>query len=361
MAATTTAALTGIRRASLSAMPFQVATFNAGLAVGVLPYATERVPRVIEALAGLDVDLLFVQEFWLDAHWDLLRRALESRLPHAFRPEPAHPAAHGACSASQVRPLVACAEAKCDGLTDEALARCVVQSCASTALTLPTPCLNCIASRPVGTIHEIVDRCVGEPTASQASPAGRSSRYGGLIAYGGSFGTGLLARAPLEARDILVFESTVNARGALYARVAAPGLGALHIFAAHLSPGGAEQPPQVERLLAWVDEKAGGAPALLLGDLNTTPGSSLFRRLEGAGFRDADVPDRRGTFSHDGLGTGDVGDSGWRLDHVLLRGLDARLRVGRILDAPVTISAEGRPVRTTLSDHFGVLATIGER
>lgn len=343
-------------------MPFQVATYNAGLAVGVLPYATERVPRVVEALAALDVDLLFVQEFWLDAHWDLLRRALEPRLPHALRPEPARPAAHAACSASEVRPLVACAEAKCSGLTDEALARCVVQSCATTALALPTPCLNCIASRPVGTIHAIVDRCVGEPSAAaQAPPAGRSSRYGGLIAYGGSFGTGVLARAPLADRDILVFESTVNARGALYARVAAPEIGDLHVFAAHLSPGGAEQPPQLDRLLAWVDDKAGRAPALLLGDLNTTPGSSLFRRLESAGFRDADVPDRRGTFSHDGLGTGDVGDAGWRLDHVLLRGLDAALRADRILDEPVTISAAGRPIRTTLSDHFGVLATVERR
>ncbi|AUX42639.1 uncharacterized protein SOCE26_040720 [Sorangium cellulosum] len=340
-------------------MPFQVATFNAGLAVGVLPYATERVPRVVEALAALDVDLLFVQEFWLDAHWDLLRRALASRLPHALRPEPVHPAAPAACSAGQVRPLVACAEAKCAGLSDEALARCVVQHCASTALTLPTPCLNCIASHPVGTIHEVVGRCVGEPTASAASPTAPSSRFGGLIAYGGSFGTGLLARTPLEDLGVLVFESTVNARGALHARVAAPGIGDLHVFAVHLSPGGAEQPPQLERLLAWVDEKAGGAPALLLGDLNTTPGSSLFRRLERAGFRDADVPDRRGTFSHDGLGTGDVDDTGWRLDHVLLRGLDTGLHTTRILDEPVTIEAAGRPVRTTLSDHFGVLATIG--
>ncbi|WP_437563378.1 endonuclease/exonuclease/phosphatase family protein [Sorangium sp. So ce542] len=340
-------------------MPFRIATFNAGLAVGVLPYATERVPRVVEALAALDVDLLFVQEFWLDAHWDLLRRALESRLPHALRPEPAHPAPRAACSASQVRPLVACAEAKCSGLTDEALARCVVQSCAPTALALPTPCLNCIASRPVGTIHEIVDRCVGDPAAPAAPAAGSSSRFGGLIAYGGSFGTGLLSAAPLDDRDLLVFESTVNARGALYARVAAAELGALHVFAAHLSPGGPEQPPQLERLLDWVDAKAGRAPALLLGDLNTTPGSSLFRRLERAGFRDADVPDRRATFSHDGLGTGDVEDSGWRLDHVLVRGLDAGLRADRILDEPITMQAAGRAVRTTLSDHFGVLATLG--
>ncbi|WP_437539780.1 endonuclease/exonuclease/phosphatase family protein [Sorangium sp. So ce726] len=111
--------------------------------------------------------------------------------------------------------------------------------------------------------------------------------------------------------------------------------------------------------LDWGDEKAGGAPALLLGDRNTTPGSSLFRRLERAGFRDANVPDRRATLSHDGLGTGDVEDSGWRLDHVLVRGLDAGVRTERILDGPITTQASRRAVRTTLSDHFGVLTTIG--
>ncbi|WP_437785687.1 hypothetical protein [Sorangium sp. So ce1097] len=49
------------------------------------------------------------------------------------------------------------------------------------------------------------------------------------------------------------------------------------------------------------------------------------------------------------------------LDHVLLRGLDAALRADRILDEPVTISAAGRPIRTPLSDHFGVLATVERR
>ncbi|AGP36664.1 hypothetical protein [Sorangium cellulosum] len=44
---------------------------------------------------------------------------------------------------------------------------------------------------------------------------------------------------------------------------------------------------------------------------------------------------------------------------MLVRGPDAGLRADRILDEPITIQAAGRAVRTTLSDHFGVLATIG--
>src|SRR5512142_3079363 len=129
-------------------------------------------------------------------------------MPHAFRPAPIAPPAR-ACREEQVRPFVDCAIAHCDGLSNEALAQCVVSRCAPVALSLSAPCLNCLASDPHGTLDAIVARCLGEE-----SPASSAS---GLIAYGGSFGTGLLSRAPLEDRDTIVFESTVNARGALHA------------------------------------------------------------------------------------------------------------------------------------------------
>ncbi|MDQ3370506.1 MAG: hypothetical protein M3680_34235, partial [Myxococcota bacterium] len=88
-------------------MAVRVVTFNAGLAVGVLPYATERLPRVVEALAALDVDLLHVQELWLDAQWEALRTGVAARLPHAVRP-PAIAGELGAgCSEAQLAPLVA--------------------------------------------------------------------------------------------------------------------------------------------------------------------------------------------------------------------------------------------------------------
>ena len=44
----------------------RVATYNAGLAVGVLKYADERAAMVAQTLAKEDVDLLCVQEVWLE-------------------------------------------------------------------------------------------------------------------------------------------------------------------------------------------------------------------------------------------------------------------------------------------------------
>src|SRR3954469_24935037 len=95
---------------------FRVATFNAGLAVGVLPYTTQRLPRVVEALASLDVDLLFVQEFWLDTHWQALCDAVRSKLPYVFRPKPVSPPHGAVCTKEQLAPLVACAKKHCAGL-----------------------------------------------------------------------------------------------------------------------------------------------------------------------------------------------------------------------------------------------------
>jgi len=328
-----------LRHAACFAGPvFRVATYNAGLAVGVLPLVTQRLPHVKQALAALDLDLLFVQEVWLERHWHELREALADRWPHAVRPPAV--GAPGGCLADDLAPFLECARTSCDGLRDEALARCVVASCAPVGLGLPAPCLNCMAADPSGTLDEIAARCLGRPAGEDT---------GGLLAYGGSLGTALLARERLVAADRIVYASTVNARGALYGRV-----GGWHVFATHFSPGGAEQAPQVARLVDWIGEKAGDEPALVLGDLNFTSGSALFRQLERAGFREPDELDGRGTYTAVGLGTGRL-DAPWRIDHVLTRGARARVRSERVLDEAVRLDGG---VVTTLSDHFGVVATI---
>lgn len=273
---------------------FRLATFNAGLAVGVLPRVTARLPGAIKASAQLDVDLLFVQEFWLDAHWEQLQARVRGELPFSLRPV-SLAAGPGRCTVQQLQALQQCAESHCAGLRDEALARCVVDHCAGLALALPLGCLNCIANRPVGTLQEIFERCIGEAEPAPQVGTEHASRGTGLIAYGGSFGTGLLTRlSPLETATV-EFASTLNARGAVWARMNVPDLGVLHVFGAHLSPGGEEQAPQVERLLAWIDDRAGLEPAILLGDLNITPASPLYRQLLDAGFRDADEPEMKGT------------------------------------------------------------------
>ncbi|MDB4946899.1 MAG: hypothetical protein JWP97_6433 [Labilithrix sp.] len=335
----------------------RIVTFNAGLAVGFLPHVTERLPHVIDALAALDVDLLFVQEVWLETHWEQLREALHAKMPHAMRPVALLASEPGACSEQELAPFVACAEKHCGGLRDEALAQCVVRHCAGAAFGMASPCVNCLASHPVGTLEEIVGRCVGRGEATPRA-AGTTSRAS-LMAYGGSFGTGLFSRTPIPSQHLHTFDSTVNARGALHVRANLPDVGDVDVFATHLSPGGHEHGVQVGELLRWIDPLMGARPAVLLGDLNTSEGSEAFRQIERAGFHPPATRDTRGTFSSSGLETGVAGDGGWRIDHVLFRDVVLPTRTERILDAPIALEVDGAKVRSTLSDHFGILATIG--
>lgn len=353
------------------ASPFRLVTFNAGLAVGVLPHATERVPRVIEALASLEADLLFVQEFWLETHYRALREATAERFPYALRPPPAIATTGPSCTADELAPLLACARAHCGGLEGHDLGRCVIAHCAAAAAHLSTPCLNCITSHPVGSIEQILEPCIGAALQHAPRDTKKSAHVGwgppGLVAYGGSFGTALLSRVPLVDEDVLVFEATLNARCAIHARVEAP-FGPLHVFATHLSPGiEGEQRVQIDRLFAWIDEHARGAPTVVLGDLNTGPSlgngvqghlAHLYARFEDAGFENPYRSVARCTWCHGSLSSGSMGSSGWLLDHVLLRDVPAEARAERILDEPITIESSGRRVRTTYSDHCGVRVTL---
>jgi endonuclease/exonuclease/phosphatase family metal-dependent hydrolase len=217
-------------------------------------------------------------------------------------------------------------------------------------------CINCVVSHPVGSLDEILSPCTGEAGARRApNVEAPTSAYGpaGLVAYGGSLGIGFVARVPLEEPDVIVYaESTLNARGAVYARVSG-----VHVFGTHLSPGIVhEQEAQIDRLFEWIAEKAGAtAPTIVLGDLNTGPNAtpSLYRRFVDAGFVNP-YPQGR-----DALGTYGHGRSGWILDHVLFRNIHGRASAERILDEPLVLEVGGRRVRTTYSDHCGVRATIG--
>lgn len=339
-------------------MSLRVATYNAGLAVGVLPNVTERLPHVIAALSRLELDLLFVQEFWIDEHFERLREAVP-HLPFWVRPEPSV-FVRGTCTRAQLTPLVDCATRNCAALRDEALAQCVVAHCASSAFGLPLECLNCIASNPSGSLDDIVGRCIGAGRAS-SDPDPAQKRYGGLIAYGGSFGTGLLSRYPLRDTEQITFESSVNARGAVHARIQVPEFGDVWIFAAHLSPGGVEQGPQMARFVAWIQERtrsASAAPAIVLGDLNTQPGSHLYRQLQRVGFEAVGSTNTLTTYFPDGLDGGSAPEACWTLDHVLVRNWPGPTTGTRILDTPITIRIAGAPFSTLLSDHAGLLAEL---
>jgi endonuclease/exonuclease/phosphatase family metal-dependent hydrolase len=215
-----------------------------------------------------------------------------------------------------------------------------------------------------------------------AAPSGGGSAY----VYGGSYGIGILTNADVVEEDFLRFESEQLARGALYARVrpkaAAPDL---HVFCTHLTADTrgvaypartgswkSEHAQQVQELRAWIARKArGGSATLLLGDLNTGPA------LPDSSIRGR-VPEHYASFATLGFSNpylqgsqakecsfcsanslnGGSAPGGSLIDHLLLRGPLSAIAVERVLDEPIELALGRERIRTHLSDHYGVAATL---
>jgi endonuclease/exonuclease/phosphatase family metal-dependent hydrolase len=357
----------------------RVATYNAGLAVGVLKYADERAAMVAQTLAKEDVDLLCVQEFWLEDHWRMLAQATAKKLPNTHRLPPEKKG--GLCDEAEVAPLASCATASCGHAAQHEIATCLLGSCGGEITKISAECFRCLAANPRGKPEEIVRACVAPPQKEKLPAAGARGGPEAFRVYAGSTGTGILTNAEILERDALTLPSVLDRRAVLYAKLATP-IGELHAFCTHLTanlagvphPGKAswrrDQSAQIDALLAFVEKKAAGRPALILGDLNTGPAiapaisPSLpdhYARLVQSGFLNpyAAQRDVQCTYCFDNPLEGGRGTRGVLIDHVLLRNFEGQVLTGAQIMRPlVTVQPAGKPVRIGLSDHYGVSVTL---
>ena len=359
----------GSTSTSETSASLELVTFNAGLARGFVDLAEVRVDPVAEAIAGLEADVVALQEVWEPEDVDRIRSAAEAAgFTEALFLDPA-PETSGepACHDDELAGTEACVRASCAGVPDDQLADCVLSSCGAEFGGLCETCQTCLGAN------------VGQPldTVLQTCQSGAAT-----YAYEGSFGIGLLSRLPVLESDHLVLDSSLNRRAVLHAVVDAGDLGEVHVFATHLSavfadipyPGEGtwadEQATQIRRLLELVDERVGeGEPVVILGDLNTGPATTTlagevpenFQLLLDAGFEapylDGDEPPC--TFCADNpLVGGADDDASVAIDHILVRDLPGDAQAERILDAEVTVEGAEGPTATRLSDHYGVATTI---
>ena len=348
-----------------------VATYNAGLATGFVDYAAERAVPVAQALSGLDLDIVCLQEVWAAAD----RQAVEAAAayPHTFNiaPDPGM-CAGSACGQAETDDLVACVEPACSEVPPDMLVGCATDNCGDQVNALSPSCITCISQNIGKDLDEMLAAC------------GPDAGARGCYAYDGSFGTDILSRYPLADTDALVFESSLNRRAVLYAKATGTPFGDVHVFCTHLTanlsqvpyPGdagswGAEQAIQIEAMRAFVDSKAGAdGNVVVMGDMNCGPGvdgkaaAELLENYQAlaAGFgvsfptqADADC-----TFCGDNPLVGGVDrDHSVLLDHILTRGFaGASATASRILDGSLTIQVDGMPVDSAYSDHYGLKARI---
>ena len=344
----------------------RIATFNAGLAEGFVPLATERQPLVAEALAGLDAEVVFLQEVWSPEAVAELTETTSATFPEAVFPEPVPDTELGdpACTVDELADLEACIAQNCADAGPDELVECVLTNCASQYAGLCEECQSCIAANVGNTIEEGIANCT---TASSA------------FAYDGSVGIGLLSKAVILNTDVLVLESSLNRRAVLHALVDVEGFGPVNVFGTHLSavfsdipyPGEGtweeEQATQIADVLAYIETRTEpGDPVVLLGDFNTGPAGALYQAEIAANYElltagmltnpYVEADDARCTFCGDNPLVG--GDAAVVIDHVFTRNVEATAEAERILDGPIVVDVDGSETTTALSDHYGVTLSL---
>lgn len=344
------------------AVSYSLVTYNLGLAQNYVDYAEERVEHVVAAVAGLDVELICLQEVWDTDDIDAVIEGTKATFPHSYVPEtPEEGGGEPACSEEESGPLLGCVTENCAGA--ENLADCALENCAVEFGAVSSGCSSCLVANISKPLEEIFSNC-----------AEGSAMY----TYGGHSGLMVLSAAPLVTIEHMVLDSSIVRRVVIHAEIDKEGE-PLHAFCTHLTAGldveypgefgsyTAEQAHQIDQVLEYIGEKAGDGGAVLLGDMNNGPaippdmeGNRVenFQKFVDAGFvspyLNLDAPECTWCASNTLIADDDNDNV---IDHILFLNLDdaaASLQGQRIFTDLVEILAEGEALETNLSDHFGV-------
>lgn len=328
----------------------RVMTFNTGLAPGDVPLVEERVAAVAAALAESESDVLCLQEFFRTADLEAVLAAGDySGVVH-------HPDADDeptGCEEGELEPVADCVAAQCPGACGTALLECAVDQC--DALDLSSGCVSC-ALDAAGCVDEVRAQCADGGGVGYLYPA---------------YDTAILSRVPILESESRVLDSTLVHAAADFARLDTE-IGELDVYCVHLTSSigrfeyegefgswEGERAHQLEQVLAFTAERSAGRPFVVAGDLNAALGSAELLRFAEAGF--GSVGTRGGeslpcTICPDNTFR-DEGTASRRVDHVLIsQGLEGSAH--RIFADPVTLTVDGSPVQSSLSDHYGIEANV---
>ncbi|MFZ4577661.1 MAG: endonuclease/exonuclease/phosphatase family protein [Myxococcota bacterium] len=346
------------------------ATWNVGLAYNFVPLATERRQAVFDAVAGIDADVVCLNEVWLKEDLQAIEAAAKAAgFQGVFYNYTQEDIADlpVACTEGDTKDLGPCATTNCQNVVD--LVGCVTTQCKASFEAISSGCLTCLASNLDKNIDGILNAC---------------AKGGGKYSYGGANGLMLLTRAPMTEPTWVELKSSLIARDYLRAKVTPQGR-PLDVYCTHLTatmaavqyPGefgsyAAEQAQQIDALVADVTARSASGGAVVLGDTNCgiANGSAVsaelpenFARFTVAGFSDPFASSAGATCSFCNenplVASGaDKGSPNVLIDHVLLHGVSGSSKGQRILQQPVTVEVNGVPQTTNLSDHFGLRVEV---
>lgn len=365
----------------------RVLTFNAGLAPGLVRYASQRLPLAAKEVAAQDADVVCLQEVWTDAARDAAIAALGLPPANVFYTDTGGQNETGAdyCAPGELDGMLSCVRSKCADEAPEDLTLCASNECVEEGTILylrSRSCLNCVVASVGRSASEIVRACGRPPGASRV--------------YGGNNGVLLASRWPLLDKEVLPLPASGANRVALIAGVEVPGKGRVEVACTHISAKARVSPTNPEfgdwteeqltqmRLIA---EKLSGRgpdrPHLLVGDLNFSQRNdavgvsalmwSTWRLAADLGFVSpgeyAEPPFCSWCSTNRLVGHGED----HLIDHVLVRNPPSspspfsaltRYSVSPVCAYPVfrepvpLNDRRGRSVITALSDHYGIIVEL---
>lgn len=350
--------------------PVSLLTFNAAIGVGLAPYAEQRLEVIERSLPALGADVICLQELWQPSDLERLASNLVGEFPYSHRSVSSGAAFEG-CTESEAALLLECLNSNCADVENAGLPLCAIANCAGAFTQTGQGCQECVvANQGAADVTSLIDVCSADDGSAEAF-----EEQTGLL---------LLSRLPLSSTDYLKLDSSLADRGVLRASVPSAG-GSVDVYCTHLAASLGEVPytgpygswqgerlAQIEQFLPWVEQtRAPGGKAVLLGDMNCGPGTSLaraaspdaFARFSAAGYAAPYAEeDGRCTFCGNNPLNGFATDpeEGALIDHVLLSGFDdaSAFSSVRVLDDEITLSADGSDVVSAHSDHYGVQVTV---
>ncbi|MBW2262138.1 MAG: hypothetical protein JRG91_09215 [Deltaproteobacteria bacterium] len=349
------------------------ATFNAGLAIGYVEYVDERQPLVGPGVAGLESDVVCMQEVWMPEHVDDVLSATAAAFPHSFAVDTYDPVANTGppvCTEDITADMLACVNTNCDSVPTDGLSDCVLTYCGGPLTDLGTEspeCLECLVANLGHTIEEIFTTCHAE-----------SKEY----LYEAANGLILLSKWELRDTEHLLLDSTFNKRLALFARVTNDAGKDVVLVCTHLTPEfdgvpytgtlgswAEEQAYQIGQITTYIEDRTSeGEMIVLMGDTNNGPDvppgitanlPDNYQLIIDAGYSDpfAEGSDAACTFcSENPILADDRSDV--LIDHVFFMNFPSAAKFDgmRILDQILTVGT----VDTPLSDHFGISVSVTE-
>src|SRR5688572_30374899 len=127
--------------------PLVLATYNAGLAHGSVPFADERIPAIIELIKQSPADVMCLQEVWTDHDAAAIELGVHGEFPFSFRETTEAPAGTWYACTSQLGALStmsSCVAEKCTPTGISAF-ECAADQCKPEWGALDETCKLCIA------------------------------------------------------------------------------------------------------------------------------------------------------------------------------------------------------------------------